>query len=164
MADEKLTDQVALAVTPATGDLLHIIDISDTGDDPAGSSKKITVTNLINSTLSRVGNYIKQQFFGETTLSDGANISWDLDDNQVSKVTLAGNRTLDNPTNLQAGATYILRVIQDATGSRTLAFGSAYKFPGGTAPTLTTAASSVDMLTFVSDGTNMYGVSQLDFS
>lgn len=108
--------------------------------------------------------YTKAQNFNETTLTDGANIAWNLDDNQVATVTLAGNRTLDNPTNMKAGGVYILRPVQDATGSRTLAYGSAYKWPGGTAPTLTTTANAVDILTFISDGTNMYGVSQLDFS
>lgn len=108
--------------------------------------------------------YTKQQNFGTATLTDGANIAWNLDDGQSAKVTLGGNRTLDNPTNMIDGGTYILRVIQDATGSRTLGFGTAYKWPGGTPPTLTTTANAVDILSFVSDGTNMYGVSQLAFS
>jgi len=108
--------------------------------------------------------YTKQQNFNATTLTDAASISWNLDDNQVAAVTLGGNRTLSNPTNMKDGATYILRVVQDGTGSRTLAYGANYKWPGGTAPTLTTTASAVDILTFVSDGTNMYGVAQLNFS
>lgn len=111
-----------------------------------------------------VRTYTKQQNFGTTTLTDGANISWDLDDNQVSKVTLAGNRTLDNPTNMVDGGTYILRVIQDATGSRTLAYGSAYRWVGGAAPTLSTGANAVDYITFVSDGTNMDGVTSKGFA
>jgi len=105
-----------------------------------------------------------QAYFAETTLTDAANIAWDLTLNQASTVTLAGNRTLDNPTNLKAGASYTVIVKQDATGSRTLVYGTVYKWPGGTAPTLSTAASSIDILTFVSDGTNMYGVSQLAFA
>jgi hypothetical protein len=40
-------------------------------------------------------------------------------------------------------------VKQDATGSRTLAFGANYKHPGGTAPTLTTAAAAVDVLSIL---------------
>ena len=102
--------------------------------------------------------------FNATILSDGASISWDASANQVAKVTLAGNRTLAAPTNLVDGATYILRVIQDATGNRTLAYNSVFKFPGGAAPTLSTAANAIDILTFISDGTNMYGVFQGDFS
>jgi hypothetical protein len=108
--------------------------------------------------------YTKQQNFNATTLSDAANISWNLDDNQVASVTLAGNRTLDNPTNMKDGATYILTVKQDVTGTRTLSFGSAYKFPGGTAPTLSTGTNQIDIITFISDGTNMYGVAQFNFS
>lgn len=113
--------------------------------------------------LDTVQEWTRAQNFNATTLTDAANITWDAQLNQVASVTLAGNRTLDNPTNMKDGATYILTVKQDATGSRTLSFGSAYKFPGGTAPTLTAAANAVDILTFVSDGTNMYAVSQLDF-
>lgn len=109
--------------------------------------------------------YERQLNFNSTTLSDGANIAWDLDLNQVASVTLAGNRTLDNPTNMKAGSTYILIVNQDGTGDRTLAYDTAYKFIGGTAPVLTTGTpSAVDILTFVSDGTNMYGVISKDFS
>ena len=109
--------------------------------------------------------YNKQQNFNATTLVDGANIAWDLDDNQVSSVVLDGNpRTLDAPTNMKDGGTYILIVKQDGvTGSRTLAYASVYKFPGGTAPVLSTATNSVDILTFVSDGTNMYGTIQKAF-
>lgn len=98
------------------------------------------------------------QNFNSTTLTDGANIAWDAAANQVCQVTLAGNRTLDNPTNMVDGATYVLRVIQDVGGTNTLAFGTAYLWPGGTAPTISAAGDAIDILTFISDGTNMYGV------
>ena len=39
-------------------------------------------------------------------------------------------------------------ITQDGTGSRTLAYGSNWKFPGGTAPTLTTAANAVDVVAY----------------
>lgn len=108
--------------------------------------------------------FTRTQNFNATSLTDAANIAWDAQKNQVAQVTLAGNRTLDNPTLVNAGAVYILRVVQDGTGSRTLAYGSAYKFPGGAAPVLSTGANDVDVLTFLSDGTNMFGVIQQDFS
>lgn len=41
MADTKLTDLTELAATPATGDFLYIVDVSNTTDDAAGSSRKI---------------------------------------------------------------------------------------------------------------------------
>ena len=108
--------------------------------------------------------YTATQNFNATTLTDGSSIAWNLATNQVCSVTLGGNRTLSNPTNLKDGGHYTLIVRQDATGSRTLAFGSAYKWPGGTAPTLSTGANDVDILHFVSDGTNMYGTYAQDFS
>jgi hypothetical protein len=108
--------------------------------------------------------FTAQQNFGSQGLSDGATINWNLATQQVAHVTLGGNRTLANPTNAVNGGTYILRVVQDGTGSRTLGYGANYKWPGGVAPTLSTGAGAVDILTFVSDGTNMYGVAQLAFA
>ena len=84
-----------------------------------------------------------------TTLTDGANISVDLSASNNFVVTLAGNRTLDNPTNIVAGQSGSIFIVQDGTGSRTLAYGSYYDFAGGTAPTLSTAASAVDRIDYV---------------
>jgi hypothetical protein len=83
-----------------------------------------------------------------TALTDGATITPDFSLANNYSVTLGGNRTLANPTNLTAGQSGVIVVSQDATGSRTLAFGSYWKFPGGTAPTLTTTASAVDVLAY----------------
>jgi hypothetical protein len=108
--------------------------------------------------------YTQAQNFNATTLSDGATISWDAAANQVAGVTLGGNRTMAAPTNLVDGATYILHVIQDGTGSRTLTWNAVFQWPGGTAPTLTTTASARDIVSFISDGTNIYGAAQLAFA
>lgn len=58
----------------------------------------------------------------------------------------AGNLTIANPTNVKAGQSWVLSLTQDGTGSRTVTWGSQYKWAGGTAPTLSTAASSVDVI------------------
>ena len=63
-------------------------------------------------------------------------------------VTLGGNRTLANPSNQTAGQSGVIVITQDGTGSRTLAYGSYWKFSSGTAPTLTTTASAVDVLVY----------------
>ena len=106
----------------------------------------------------------KQIYFPTATLTDATNISWNLDTAQVAKVTLTANRTLDNPTNMPDGATYILRAIQDGAGSHTLAFGTAYDWGIAGAPTLSTSPNKVDILTFHSDGTNMFGVANPGFA
>lgn len=104
-----------------------------------------------------IGNYAKQQYIGSQTLTPGSSISWDLDNNQVAVVTLDQNSTLSNPTNKRSGATYVLIVKQPAGANYTLAFSSDYKFAGATAPTITATNGAVDILTFITDGTNMYG-------
>ena len=166
--------QYGAATCTITGDTgVTVNDVSagsvDIGNQYSAAvlTKTGTDTWIIASSTNVTGTvrtYTKQQNFGTTTLVDGANISWDLDDNQVSKVTLAGNRTLDNPTNMVDGGTYILRVNQDATGSRTLAYGSAYKWPLNVTPVLSTGANDTDFISFISDGISMFGVVSLDFA
>lgn len=92
-----------------------------------------------------------QVSFDPVALTDAASIAWDLSLGNLATVTIEGNRTLANPTNVAAG-TYLLRVTQDGVGSRTLAYGANFKFPNGSAPVLSTAANAVDVLTFVSFG------------
>lgn len=87
-------------------------------------------------------------------LSDGANIATDLATGVYFTVTLAGNRTLDNPTNHVVGRTIYYRVTQDGTGSRTLSYGSQFDFGQESAPTLSTAASTVDLLAFFVESTS----------
>jgi hypothetical protein len=64
-------------------------------------------------------------------------------------VTLAGNRTLANPTNHTAGQSGSIFITQDGTGSRTLAWGSYWDFTTGAAPTLTTTAAGVDRIDYI---------------
>jgi hypothetical protein len=84
-----------------------------------------------------------------TTLTDAATITPDLDSSDMFTVTLGGNRTLANPSNIDAGQTGSIFIVQDGTGSRTLAWGSYWDFVGGTAPTLSTAAGAVDRVDFI---------------
>ena len=86
-----------------------------------------------------------------TALSDGATITPDFAVSNYYSVTLGGNRTLANPSNLAAGQAGVIVITQDGTGGRTLAYGSQWKFPGGTAPTLTTAANAVDVLAWYAE-------------
>ena len=69
-------------------------------------------------------------------------------------VTMTGNCTFTMPTAV-AGQSFIL-ILSTGTGGFTGTFTSV-KFPSGIAPTLTSAASRWDILTFISDGTNWYG-------
>ena len=83
-----------------------------------------------------------------TSLTDAASIAIDMGLGNNFAITLAGNRTLSAPTNVTPGQTGYIYVVQDGTGSRTLAFNSAYIFVSGTAPTMSTAANAIDLLVY----------------
>ena len=89
----------------------------------------------------------------EGTLTDGATVTWDVGSSPVAKLTLGGNRTISAPTNGATGQFISIAVIQDATGSRTLTWNSAYEFTADTAPTLTTTVSKADLFVFRYNGT-----------
>lgn len=101
-----------------------------------------TVTNYVESVVS-IGN-------------SGTSQTLALTNGTVQTVTMTGNCTFTMPTNV-AGKSFILIAVQDGTGSRTATFTSV-KWAGGTAPTLTTTATTGrDIFAFVADGTNWYG-------
>ena len=83
-----------------------------------------------------------------TSLTDAASIAIDMGLGNNFAITLAGNRTLSAPTNVTPGQTGYIYVVQDGTGSRTLAFNSAYIFVSGTAPTMSTGANAIDLLVY----------------
>jgi hypothetical protein len=90
------------------------------------------------------------------TLTDASTIAWDTSTGQTATFTfVSSNRTMGAPTNLVNGAFYALAVIQNA-GSNTLTWDTVFKWTGGSAPTLSTAASAKDYFVFRSDGTNLY--------
>lgn len=82
------------------------------------------------------------------TLTDGATITADFSASNDFTVTLGGNRTMANPSNITVGQKGVIVIRQDATGSRTLAWGSYFKWSGGVAPTLTTTANGVDRVMY----------------
>lgn len=166
-----VTDPGSTVGGPTTLDSLNTLNttkISSSREVNTGSTLTgggdLSADRTLDIDLTNSNIYTAQQVFSNGNLSDAASIAWNLEDFQSTAVTLTDNRALANPTNQIDKGTYVLRVVQDGTGSRTLSFGANYKFSGGIAPTLTTTAGAVDLLSFVSDGTNMYGVFQGDFS
>jgi hypothetical protein len=90
-----------------------------------------------------------------SAITYAATITPDRSLGRVFTVTLTGNVTLANPTNLNPGESIDVVITQDGTGSRLLsAVGSLWKFPGGT-KTLSTPAGSVDCIKGVYDGTRI---------
>lgn len=89
--------------------------------------------------------FTKTQGVASVMLTDAATISVNASLSNKFVVTIGGNRTIANPTNLQV-ASYIFTIRQDGIGSRTLTFGTAFKFPNGALPVLSTFPGSKDKL------------------
>ena len=106
--------------------------------------------------------YTAAHNFNATTLTSGNSIAWDLSANQVARLVLSTNGTMADASNKVDGSVYILLVTQ-GTGSNTLAWNATYKWPGGTAPTLTTGSAKSDIFTFVSNGTSLFGVASQNY-
>jgi hypothetical protein len=126
----------------------------------ATSGRVLLNTTTDNGTdqLQVNGNVTATQYSATVqTLTDGATITFNASNGSNAVVTLGGNRTLAF-SNTRTGAYYTLRVIQDGTGSRTLAMPASVKVIGGGAGvvTLSTAANSVDLISFYFDGTNYW--------
>jgi hypothetical protein len=107
--------------------------------------------------------YTATHNFNATTLTSGTSIAWDLAGNQVARLSLNTNGTVSDPSNKTDGATYILSVTQ-GTGTNTLAWNASFKWPGGTAPTLTAGSGKTDIFTFISNGTSLFGVASQNYS
>jgi hypothetical protein len=89
-------------------------------------------------------------------LTDAATITVNAANAEVFQVTLAGTRTLANPTALVHGKRYTFIFRQDATGGRGLTFGSAYRFSRSQA--LNSAANAYSVLEFVAVGSDLVHV------
>lgn len=90
-----------------------------------------------------------------TTDTDGTTITFNMNTSDIHTVTLGGNRTLA-VSNVATGQKFIIRLLQDGTGSRIITWFSTIKWPGGLVPTLTTTANKSDTFAFICTGTNAY--------
>lgn len=100
-----------------------------------------------------------------TTLTSGATVTPDFAASNNYTLTLGQNLTIANPTNLTAGQSGSIFLVQDGTGSRTASWGSYWDFAGGVAPVLTTTAAGIDRVDYiVRSGTSIHAVATLAYS
>ncbi|HEY9764635.1 MAG TPA: hypothetical protein V6D07_19060 [Trichocoleus sp.] len=144
--------EIGTSLTTAAGvsslfvDLLHNLKLREPSDGPI---RTVAV-------LEKTQTYTQAQSVTTVVLTDGAVISVDASASNVFRVTIAGNRQVDNPTNLTDGETLLICVIQDGTGGRTLTWGANYDFGTDGTPTLSTAAGKMDILSFLSNGSKLF--------
>lgn len=146
-------------ITASTGDpeditadnLMTILNTATTDINDARLSSNVPLLNVANS-------FTAANVVVPVALTDAANIATNAALSNVFTVTLGGNRTLDNPTNPTHGQSIIIHVKQDATGSRTLSYGSAWEFKGSAGLSTTANATDVISATYNSTAAKWFAV------
>ena len=128
--------------TPGANDMPGRLVFSTTADGASSPTERVRISQngvvtVKNGAVAEIG-----------TLADGATVTPDFAANCNFTLTISGSRTLANPTNITAGQTGSIFIIQ-GSGSNTLSWGSYWDFTGGTAPTLSTASGAVDRVDYV---------------
>jgi hypothetical protein len=113
------------------------------------NNDKVETTNgaLTNPTVT---NYVETAYTANTSTA----ITLNLANGTVQILTLTGSPTITMPAAV-AGKSFIIQ-LKTGAGSYSVTW-TTVKWPGGTAPTITSTASRMDIYSFFSDGTNWYG-------
>ena len=145
MANVKITELTAQTTTADATDVIPVVDVS------ANETKKITVANLITAQARTFTAAQRGDISAVAVAAGDTTKQLDFATANNFALTLANTASceLQNPTNLVAGQSGSIFIVQDGTGSRLLTYGSSWDFAGGTAPTLSTAASAVDRIDYI---------------
>ena len=128
--------------TPGTNDMPGRLVFSTTADGASAPTEAMRINSAQRLIVQKSSN-------GALTAltSSAASIAVNLNLANNFTHTTTESTTLANPTNMTAGQYGTIVITQGAT-PRTMAFGSYWKFAGGTAPSLTATASAVDVLAY----------------
>jgi hypothetical protein len=148
--DSYLSGGTALPAISVSGSITATSGLTSNGD--------ITINGLTTTDTAVAGTYTNASATGSITLDFSA------DQNFV--LTLIGNVTLANPTTETVGQSGFIVLIQDGTGGRTVSLGTDYETAGAAGLTLSTAASTTDVVPYivVASGRILLGAPQLAFA
>lgn len=120
------------------------------------------VTQMYAQFVSKIYSFIKvtgQAFSAQQTTitptGTTATINWNNGNSVILDLHSATGNVTVTLVNPNAGASYIIKIIQSAT-PRTITWSPTPKWPGGNAGVLTTTNDAVDMLGLYYDGTSYY--------
>lgn len=155
-----------------TKDGLVVADVTDLTATATELNYVDGVTSAIQTQLdakfATAGGTLTGAAIGSTLVdpSNSGNITLDFSTYQNFVLTLTGNVTLDNPTTETVGQSGFIVLIQDATGGRTVSLGTDYETAGGAGITLSSAASTTDIVPYIvaASGRILLGTPQLAFA
>ena len=162
----------AIKVEGNTDDGILILDASASGVDVGSAIVFEEGTDdgaMALSGVTRLSNLesVERGVTAKTEISDGGSSKiLDFNANQNFIINMNASLTLGQPVTGQVGQTGFIVFKQDASGSRTLTLNSAFKNPGGTAPTLTTTANGIDVVGYIISSPNeiLLSTAQLAFA
>jgi len=99
--------------------------------------------------------WTKSQNVASVALTFATPLNTDASTGNAFHTTCTSNFTMNFPTNLVSGGTYLWKFTQDGTGGRIITFSGNWKWPGGVVGVLSTGIGAVDLLTCYYDGTNL---------
>jgi len=169
---------LTLAVAEASGNAALAVAATALASGNAGIADAATALASGNAALTDVGGKydktggpisgtVRVQAQSYSDIKDegleSGTVTLDFGSSNNFKITLTGTSTLGAPTNASGGQSGSIFILQDGTGSRTLSYNAVFAFAGGTAPTLTTAASGQDaLLYYVQDPSTIITTSVLN--
>lgn len=168
-------------IDTATPNVLYFTDDAGTDQEVTTNAATQTLTNktlgavTLSGTVTGADQEVNAVELGDYSEDTHTDATWtgaeslSYVDGPFYILTLTGNVTLTitNPPASGSAGTMTLKLIQDATGSRTVTWPAAVDWAGGTAPTLSTGANDVDFVSLITHdaGTTWYGfLGGLDFA
>ena len=152
----------ATVIQPIYVNPLKIVELSDVDDTNIAAGKILQVAED-GETHEYVDPPTGGGGFTQQALTDGASIDWDVANGNYATVTIAGNRTISNPTNFTTGQELIIEIKQDSTGSRLITWGSYFTFAGGVTPILSAGANDIDRLRFIARSATVLSLESANF-
>ena len=151
---------VAGIVTNTAGGILGTAATTGTGNIVRANTPTLVTPILGDATATSVvvsGDVTAKRFklTMPSAITASATTTIDLSTGNVFTVNMGSKITTLNLTNAGVG-TYLIKFVQDATGTRDVTFPAAWKWAGGVIPSLTNTAYKLDVVTLIYDGTTYY--------
>ena len=147
-----ITAAQANAITANTGDNATNTQYSGLADSKA---------NLTGATFTGDVLAIRYVLTAPTAIAATASTTIDLGTGNVITINLSADTTLT--TSNAAVGTYLIKIVQNSSGNHSVSFPVAWKWSGGSAPTVTPTADKTDIVTLIFDDTNYYAAISQNF-